>query len=105
MQAQQTDSSDIEVAWLPSMPLIYKRKAPSIAGVGVLYSEEADQIIDVFETTNLAQSLGTSMRRQSRALARDPNCRICWLEESDSSTRELLYKKLLQRVSRPLTTV
>lgn len=100
MQVQSLADTDIEVAWLPSMPLINKRRAPSIAGVGILYSEDSDEIFDVFETSNLVQTLSTSTRRQSRALAQDPNCRICWLEATDKKMRKLAYKSLTAKARR-----
>jgi hypothetical protein len=89
---------DVEVAWLPSMPLINKRRVPSIAGIGILYSEEFDQVFDVFETANLASSLRNSSRRQSMALANDPNCRICWIEFTDSDLRLELLDLLTQKI-------
>lgn len=48
------------MAWLPSMPLIHKWRAPVIAGIGILYSEESDQVVDAFETANLASTLCSS---------------------------------------------
>ena len=98
--SSRLDHQDIEVAWLPSMPLINKRRAPAIAGIGILYSEESDQVFDVFETTDLASSLRISSRAQSMALANDPNCRICWIEctDSESDSRLELLDVLAQKV-------
>ncbi len=92
------NNQDIEVAWLPSMPLIHKRRAPSIAGVGILYSEDSERVFDAFETDNLANTLKNSTRKQSVALANDPNCRVCWIEMPDTDCRLDVLRELSQRI-------
>ena len=102
MESQQLSSyindQDIELAWLPSMPLINKRRAPSIAGVGILYSEDSERVFDAFETDNLARTLRITSRRQSVALANDPDCRVCWIEMPDTDSRLNILKKLGKRI-------
>jgi len=78
-----TGSNSLEVRWLPSMPLLNKRNTPPVAGIGILYSEELDQIFHVFETGNLNQSINSCCRQQASALAQDPSCRISWYESTD----------------------
>lgn len=85
-----TGSAALEVRWLPSMPLLNKRSTPSVAGIGILYSEELDQIFHVFETEDLNQSINSCCRQQASALAQDPSCRICWYESTDSDERKRL---------------
>ncbi len=102
MESQALNSyinyQDIEVAWLPSMPLINKRRAPAIAGIGILYSEESDQVFDAFETANLASTLRSSSRQQSVALSNDPNCRICWLEIQEGGLRKQALHTLVKKM-------
>ena len=81
------------------MPLINKRAAPAIAGVGVLYSEEMDVIFHAFTTDNLLEYLHSFSWWQSIALAKDPNCRICWKETSSVSDAESLRKQIDQQFS------
>ena len=102
MESQQLSSyindQDIEVAWLPSMPLINKCRAPSIEGIGILYSEDSERVFDAFETDNLARTLRNTSRKQSVALANDPNCRVCWIEMPDTDSRLSILKKLGKRI-------
>lgn len=86
-----------EVRWLPSMPLLNKRHAPPAAGVGILYSEEFDQIFHVFETDNLHRSINSCSRQQTTALALDPNCRLSWYETADAQERNQLLTLLSSR--------
>lgn len=81
------------------MPLINKRAAPAIAGVGVLYSEEMDVIFHAFMTDNLLESLHSFSRWQSVALAEDPDCRICWQETSTVSEAEILHQQIDQLIN------
>lgn len=76
-----------DVRWLPSMPLLNKRNAPPVAGIGILYSEEQDRVFHIFETANLHSSINSCTRRQTSALARDPNCRLSWYETNEECER------------------
>jgi len=79
--------SPVQVCWLPSLPLTQKQKAPPICGLGILYSEDLDQILQVFETDNLKQGVKGFSRDQAAALNIDPNCRVYWMEINNSQIR------------------
>lgn len=92
------DTKPIEVSWLPSLPLTRKYKAPPICGLGVLYSEELDRILQVFETDNLKNDIKRFSRAQAAALNIDPNCRVHWLEVFDRKNRAKTHLKLLTQM-------
>ncbi len=85
----------IEVCWLPSLPLTKKHKAPPIGGLGILYSEELEKVLHVFETDNLQEGIHKSSRDQAAALNVDPGCRLHWLEISNPVRRAYTRLKLL----------
>jgi len=72
--------NDQPIEWLPSVPLTKKHKVPTISGYGILYSEELEKALHVFQTRNLAKDICENWQDQARALASDPNCRLYWLE-------------------------
>jgi hypothetical protein len=94
-----------QVRWLPSMPLLNKRNTPPVAGIGILYSEESDRILYVFETDNLRQSINSCSRHQATALGQDPNCRISWYEMAPGRDRKQLFNALLTKTGSNLTVV
>lgn len=102
---QYRSAESIEVRWLPSMPLLNKRHTPAVRGVGILYSEDLDQIFHVFETENLCHSINNCSRQQAVALARDPNCRICWYEVETGGQRNQLLQKLRSKMVSQLAIV
>jgi len=57
--------TDIKVYLLPSLPLTKKNRAPAISGLGILYSEELDQVLQVFETSNLKEAVSKFSREQA----------------------------------------
>lgn len=95
----------LQVRWLPSMPLLNKRNTPPVAGIGMLYSEESDRILHVFETDNLQRSINSCSRHQATALGQDPNCRISWYEMAPGTARKQLFNDLLTKVATNLTVV
>lgn len=93
-----TASKPVEISWLPSLPLTRKYKAPPICGIGVLYSEELDRILQVFETDNLKDDIKRFSRAQAAALNIDPNCRVHWMELFDRKDRATTRLKLLTQM-------
>lgn len=88
----------LEVCWLPSLPLIKKHKAPPISGLGILYSEELDRVLHVFETENLKESINKFSRDQAAALNIDPGCRLHWMETANPIQRAYAKLKLLAKI-------
>jgi len=74
------------IEWLPSIPLTKKHKVPSISGYGILYSEELERTLHIFQTRDLAKDLNEQWREQALALGTDPNCRLYWLETSGAAS-------------------
>lgn len=73
------------IEWLPSVPLTRKHKVPPVAGYGILYSEELEQTLHIFQTRDLLKDMRENWRDQALALATDPDCRLYWLEVEDNS--------------------
>lgn len=96
--SQSTAANAVEVCWLPSLPLTKKQKAPPVCGIGILYSEELDQILQVFETDNLKESVKGFSRDQAAAFNIDPNCRLHWLEISNPKCRAQSRVELLMQM-------
>lgn len=96
---------DLKVAWWPSMPLVNKREAPEVVGIGVLYSEELDLIFHAFDTDNLLESLHGFSRIQTIALAQDQNCRVCWKETTNYPETMSLLAQLRQQSSSSIPKV
>lgn len=92
------EASHIEVSWLPSLPLTKKHKAPPVGGIGILYSEELEQILQVFETDNLKEGVKGFSRDQAAAFNIDPNCRLYWLEISHPRQRKQSLGELLTQM-------
>lgn len=88
----------IEVCWLPSLPLTQKHKAPPVEGLGILYSEELDEVLQVFETGNLQRDIKKFSMTQTTALNIDPDCRLHWLEISNAGDRERIRRALQSKV-------
>ena len=91
-------SNKLEVCWLPSLPLTRKHKAPPVSGIGVLYSEELDRILQVFDTDNLKESVKGFSRDQAAAFNIDPNCRLHWVETSDAGQQTQFRIDLLAQM-------
>jgi len=95
--------SPVQVCWLPSLPLTQKQKAPPICGLGILYSEDLEQILQVFETDNLKQGVKGFSRDQAAALNIDPNCRVYWMEINNSQIRAQTKLELLTQMQTQAT--
>ncbi len=94
-----TDLGDTpEVCWLPSLPLTKKHKAPPISGLGILYSEELEKVLHVFETDNLKEGINKISRNQAAALNIDPTCRLHWMEITNPARRAYSRLKLLTQI-------
>lgn len=87
-----------EVCWLPSVPLTKKYKVPPISGLGILYSEELDRVLHVFETDNLKDGINNRSRDQAAALNIDPGCRLHWMEITNPTRRAYSRLKLLTQI-------
>ncbi len=92
------EDENIEVCWLPSLPLTHKHKAPPIKGLGILYSEELEEVLQVFETSNLCEDIKKFSYGQAIALNIDPACRLHWLEISNPERTYSLKHSLQARV-------
>lgn len=90
----------IKVCWLPSLQLTKKHMAPPVTGIGILYSEELDVILQVFKTDNLRNSLKGFSRDQAAALNIDPTCRVHWLEMPPGRQRNDIAASLLADMNR-----
>ncbi len=92
-------SCAIKVSWLPSLQLTKKHTAPSIAGIGILYSEDLDVVLQVFKTDNLCDSLKGFSRDQAAALNIDPACRVHWLEIASGHRRNDIAAALVSKMN------
>lgn len=88
----------IDVYLLPSLPLTNKHKAPAISGIGIIYSEELDRVLQVFQTDNLREEIKGFSRDQAAALNVDPGCRLHWLELSNPVNRAEAMLRLLSQI-------
>lgn len=98
LPGNKTESEPLNVSWLPSLPLTKKHNAPPISGLGILYSEELEQVLHVFETDNLKEGINRISRNQAAALNIDPGCRLHWLEIANPARRALSRLKLLTQI-------
>lgn len=94
-----TPSDTIEVCWLPSVPLTQKHKAPPISGLGILYSEAMESVLQVFETDNLSEGITGFSQDQAAALSIDPACRLCWIEITNPAHRSIIKMTLMTQIS------
>ena len=92
--------TDIKVYLLPSLPLTKKNRAPAISGLGILYSEELDQVLQVFETSNLKEAVSKFSREQAAAFNIDPNCRLHWMETVNAAQRSTACHQLLDQAQK-----
>ncbi len=90
---------DINLEWLPSVPITKKRRVPPVVGIAIFYSEQREELLAVYQTNNLRDLMGNTSREQARALNFDADCRVVWMEMPEGPERSCLAGRLRRKAA------